>query len=429
MLLARARVRYLAAIALALPGAAAALSATACKKAERTAQERTRPRVEAAATQGVDHEAKCARGTFCIPENDKPKEVRAAPPHEACSIIEPLPDGVPEGWPQERRQKLRIRFDDETTGKARAAEQRDACCYRWMEHCAGRALRGGEDGRAVTAPAVVGEGWSDEGAPGDLGAEAMPEATRAALAAHFVGEAAFEHASIAAFSRAALELVALGAPAGLVMGVVAAAGDEVRHARLAYSMASRLRGGRVGPGPLPEAAAPLGEVTAAAVAVSSFVDGCVGEAVAAVVLREAAAAAASPELRRLFESLAEDEERHAELAWSIAAWAVGVGGAGALEAVRQAALELERDVEAPVHAGGVPRAGDLDALVLASGAPSSEDLRAYGVLSEEERRAIRSRVVREVVLPCAAALLERAGLRDPLAAPLLGVAPRAGARA
>lgn len=411
MLLARARVRYLAVIALALPGAAAALSASACKKAERTAPERTRPRVEA--TQAVDHEAKCARGTFCVPENDKPKEVRAAAPHEACSIIEPLPDGVPEGWPQERRQKLRIRFDDETTGKARAAQQSDACCYRWMEHCAGRALRGREDGRAVTAPAVVGEGWGDEGALGDLGEEAMPEATRAALGAHFVGEAAFEHASIAAFSRAALELVALGAPPGLVMGVIAAASDEVRHARVAYSIASRYRGELVGPGPLPEAAAPLGEVTAASVAVSSFVDGCVGEAVAAVLLRESAALADNPELRRIFECVAEDEERHAELAWSIAAWAVEVGGAGAREAVREAALELENEGGAPVGAGEALSAGDL---------------RAYGVLGAHESRAIRARVIREVVLPCAAALLERAGLRDPLGAPSLGGAPRAGAR-
>jgi hypothetical protein len=59
-----------------------------------------------------------------------------------------------------------------------------------------------------------------------------------------------EHASIAAFARFALQLLAVGAPPDLVHGAQIAMGDEADHARLAFRLASAYAVRAVGPSAL-----------------------------------------------------------------------------------------------------------------------------------------------------------------------------------
>src|SRR5262249_34475352 len=111
----------------------------------------------------------------------------------------------------------------------------------------GRALRVAR--RAVVARAVDGDGWGSELpliAPARLAS-----ALRAALARLWTENARGEHASVPAFSRLALSLVALGAPARLVEAAHRAALEEIAHARLSFSLAGAYAGAPVGPGPLP----------------------------------------------------------------------------------------------------------------------------------------------------------------------------------
>src|SRR5207302_6299580 len=92
----------------------------------------------------------------------------------------------------------------------------------------------------------------------------------------------------------------------------------------------------VGPGPLP---LPVTRTkTLAEIARDTFVDACAGESLAALEVRERARIAKDPVVRDLMNRIADDEDRHAELAWKTIAWAVRVGG----EDVR-AALAAERD--------------------------------------------------------------------------------------
>lgn len=51
-----------------------------------------------------------------------------------------------------------------------------------------------------------------------------------------------EHASVAAFARFTLQLLAMGAPAELVQASVGAAADELDHARLRFGIADRFDG-------------------------------------------------------------------------------------------------------------------------------------------------------------------------------------------
>ena len=144
----------------------------------------------------------------------------------------------------------------------------------------GRPLR--EDGVAVVAPTHARDGWTTPATVSGLS-----PAARAFAASAWAREAAFEHASVAAFARLAVELMAHAAPADLVDAALAAARDEVRHAQRCYGLAAAFGGDAVGPGPLPvETSTRIPSLEQ--LAVDCFRDGCVNETVAALCVAEAA---------------------------------------------------------------------------------------------------------------------------------------------
>ncbi|MCC6994455.1 MAG: ferritin-like domain-containing protein [Deltaproteobacteria bacterium] len=213
--------------------------------------------------------------------------------------------------------------------KAKQDAGQDLCCYTWSARCKatpGRALLdrgavvlaellggplppGGDDDRART--------WAERG----LG----------------------EHASIAAFARAASELAAVDAPPALLAATVRAGRDEVAHARGCFALASRHAGARIQPGPLPALAARPGGL--AAIAHDSFLEGCVHETLSVPAALDWQRHA-SPEERPLLARIIRDETRHAELAWRTVAWAVAAGGPEARDALADAAARARADFAA-----------------------------------------------------------------------------------
>lgn len=173
------------------------------------------------------------------------------------------------------------------------------------------------DGAPRRAPAVR-AAWSS----------ARPELAvdvDADLAAEIARGALEEHASVAAFARTMCELVALGAPESLLQRTHAALGDEIRHARQAFELASALGGAPIGPGPLPEAVAPLraGPTLARELLLDVLRGGCVGEALAAARAAERAEDPALPaRVRAFYTNIAGDEARHAALAFETARFLV-----------------------------------------------------------------------------------------------------------
>ena len=139
---------------------------------------------------------------------------------------------------------------------------------------------------------------------------------------------------MAAFARFALQLLQLGAPPELVERTTAAMADETRHARLAFGIASAYAGEALGPGPL-DIERSLDETSLVDVVRLVVREGCVGETVAALEAREAAEhALESDPGRDCLRGVADDETRHAELAWRFVAWALEqapAGGSGLLE--------------------------------------------------------------------------------------------------
>jgi hypothetical protein len=250
----------------------------------------------------------------------------------------------------------------------------------------GRPLR--VDGATRTAAPVLRGDWR-----ADLGLEVdAPPAVAAALAAHWAGVAALEHASVASFARFTLELMALGAPPDLLVMAQQAALDEVQHARLAWSVASLWAGRPVGPGPLDVAG--VSDARALADVVAALVhEGCVGETLGAAEARMLATLAEHPLLAALLGRVAEDEQRHAALAWRTLAWLLAHHG----ERARVAALTAAALAEAELRAADP----EDDARVLAPG---------WGLVAAATRRACHRKTFAEVVRPVLTAVLGRSAV-------------------
>jgi hypothetical protein len=276
----------------------------------------------------------------------------------------------------------------------------DRCCSL------ARIILGCADGRpfvvagAAREASLASPGWSSAGE-----ANTTP---REQLAARWAAVARAEHASIASFAQFCARLLALGAPPSLVRDALAAAGDEVRHAEFALAVASELSGRPLEFGPLEVRGSNTGESLAATV-LACVREGCIGETLSALELGAAALACSDPERAAALRAIADDEARHAALAWAFVGWALR-RAPGLVAAV---AGEF-----AGALAGSVSASEDehLDA-------SERELLRAHGWLSAAERRRLRAEGLRELVTPCARALVAgiesdlttntRAGIRRP----------------
>jgi hypothetical protein len=215
-----------------------------------------------------------------------------------------------------------------------------------------------------------------------------------ALVAAFTQQGLMEHASIAAFARFSLQLLALGAPPELVSAAARAMQDETRHAQACFALASRHAGAAVGPGPLALDGA-LADTSWLGVVRDTILEGCIGETAAALEAAEAAAHCYDPDTRRVLLDIAREETQHAELAWRFVRWALAHGPrelhAHVVEVFR-GALELP-------ESDGAQEAPRLSA--------HEQALLENGVLCESLRAASRARALAQVVRPCVVALLER----------------------
>ncbi|MDF3067470.1 MAG: hypothetical protein K0R38_3071 [Polyangiaceae bacterium] len=166
----------------------------------------------------------------------------------------------------------------------------------------------------------------------------LTAAERAAEAAHWTKLAQMEHASIAAFARFQLQLLALGAPADLVNACNQALVDETKHARLCFALASAYAGRSVGPGAL-DVTHSLDATSLADIVELVIAEGCFGETSAALEALESADVATDPVVAGIYRTIAADEQRHAELAFRFVRWALQRDGQGVRECVARAVAE------------------------------------------------------------------------------------------
>jgi hypothetical protein len=319
----------------------------------------------------------CPNDWFCTNRPDKtpPDTVlpgkNDSPLDQECGETTKIPEGVGDkefvGKP--------AHFNKRVTENVRKDEP-DTCCfvYRTGPCGKGRPLR--HEGLPVLAAEVAREGWNvgDRDASliaKDVRAQASPSEI-AALVLHLRSVALLEHASVAAFARVSLELLALGAPSDLVAAAHVAAMDEIRHAQLCWSLLAALEGTPRGPSPM--TLPPVVAVDPDEVLVSTVIDGCVGETLGSLLFHESARLCIVPSLAAVYRSIAEEEGEHATLAFRIVRFLV------------------QRDPQAAERARALT---EHVALPDAAGEPCER----LGVLDARAQRDVQEQALRDVVVP------------------------------
>ncbi len=298
----------------------------------------------------------------------------------------PLAGAAYEGLPDTRQ--MQGAFNDGRTTKWRAEGKADACCYHWFEYCSGRPLLDGTDSVVAEPRALA--GWLDADVAPVL--DGLTEEARTLLARAWLDDALREHASVASFARAAIELMACGAPPELVDGCMRAGQDEVDHARRCFALASAYAGRALGPGPLP----PLGPRTRELpmLAVETFLEGCVGETIAALVAERSLTCATDEAVRATLRIIVEDESSHAALAWRTVSWALTHGGAP-VEAALLRMLDAPPQIASDGPAPAARRARSL--------------LRAHGRLEPAALTEAVDDAWRDIIAPMLRGLVGRRG--------------------
>jgi hypothetical protein len=208
------------------------------------------------------------------------------------------------------------------------------------------------------------------------------------VAAIWTRNGLLEHASIASFARFSLQLLAIGAPMDLVRRAHQAATEEVTHAELCFGLASSCGDADVTADKLPLGGDVLGSLDLGDLAVAAFEEGCVGETLGAIEASVAAGLATHPRFKSALARIADDEARHAELAWLFVRWALATGGASVRDKLGKAIASSSRP------SGSPPPCSDEDAL------------NDHGILSGAQRAAMKAHAMQTVVLPAARRLLE-----------------------
>jgi hypothetical protein len=109
-------------------------------------------------------------------------------------------------------------------------------------------------------------------------------------------------------------------------------------------------------------------------------EGCIAETIAAAQVRESAQRVNSDFLKKILNQIADDEERHAALAWRFVRWS--------LLQYPELASDIQQELNLP------PTLADADDF----------ECIQWGILSSAEQNQIALNVVNQVISPCVQAL-------------------------
>jgi hypothetical protein len=129
-------------------------------------------------------------------------------------------------------------------------------------------------------------------------------------AAAWLRAGVLEHASIAAFARLSLQLMACGAPSDLLAQVHQAAREETEHAEACWAMAKQLGVSSINVGPFPFNGSVDADGDLARLASETVREGCLAETLGAHLVQVAANATQDPMSQAVLQKIAEEEARH-----------------------------------------------------------------------------------------------------------------------
>jgi hypothetical protein len=320
------------------------------------------------------------------------------------------------------KRAMRANFQSWNTERERRSTKKSTlCCYHWFNYCAGRPLgldlaasQRFDEVDSGEVPPPSGQrhpGWIAQGKISGEPCErrSLGNDERAALIEHILADADDEHASIAAFARAIVELLAVGAPAELIVRHQQALADEIGHAQALYSQAARLGATRSGPREVPAPMPRAGGL--AALIRHTFLEACVGETIAALRAKRQARAAADPEYRSMWERISVEESDHAALGWQTVVWGLAEakrrGILGVDDELRELALRVGEEIaESAQTSLSKVGAGELSPRTLA---PILNGVCGeFGLLRADEIFRCVDEAFTEIIAPTVAAIASQA---------------------
>jgi len=203
---------------------------------------------------------------------------------------------------------------------------------------------------------------------------------RARLGRIWIETALGEHASVAAFARFVLHLLSLGSPPDLILDAIKAMEDEVHHARLCFGIARQFTDEAPGPGRMDLSGVLEESDEPDAILRAAIREGCIEETISAAHAQVAVERATEPGMHAALARIADDEARHADLAWRFVRWAL------------QAYPELTSSAE------------ECFATALATPyEPDDRDdsplLEPHGLLLSDSKSQVRQETLREKIIP------------------------------
>lgn len=352
-----------------------------------------------------EEEDGCPNGDWCgSPEDAGQFAIPGLPDQLGCSAKLLAKPEVAEKLDQKAAKWKGFSFHPMMQGRlmntvtaAKREETGDAqvCCYHWFDYCSGRPLLDGDT--LVLAELRLGSSWScpaeQVAATPERPDQLLDAELRSRVGELWVEDARMEHASIVAFARTALELQALAAPADLLGDVAQAGIDEVEHARMCFGLAARFSGTAREPGTL--VPPPVREADIVRLALDTFVEGCVGETIATLIATRAQRSCVDASVMLVLEQIADDESRHAALAWRTITWLLD--GAGERRSELEQALAEQ--------ATGMFEAAQVSELPARD--PAARELAALGRLDPRAEQLARRDAWAELILPTLDACMGR----------------------
>ena len=245
-----------------------------------------------------------------------------------------------------------------------------------------------EEGDCQVAPLSAEAGWV-ETIP-ELTCAHLSESDQERVISYWAEVCQLEHSSVASFARFTMEMMAIGAPADLLLAVQEAAADEVRHARRAAELLSALGGERVGFGSLPIEQVQI-SAHRAEILERLIREACFGETLGVAEVTEQACLCDHPIIRDHLATVRDDETRHAGLAWRALQWIIE----SADTHERPALVLLAQNTFASLGAEfNLARKSDHAQGVHAYA------LNHFGVLTAAQTHRARSAAYYEVIVPC-----------------------------
>lgn len=247
-------------------------------------------------------------------------------------------------------------------------------------------------GEQILPSLMAGKQWLNQGPKESFSLSAVE---REAITEHWLYAARMEQASVAAFARFALQLMHLGAPPELLADTASAMQDEIDHAKRCFTLAAQYSGQATSAGPLALCGALDKELDPQRIALDVFMEGCIGETIAALEALEMSELAAAPQVQATLARICQDEHKHALLAWRALSWMLQNLDQRDQEAVRGVLASMVENLRSEL---AMPQKALRTE-------PADQVLAAHGVPSSAQRNAIRRQAIQEVILPSALALL------------------------